>query len=73
MNTKDMISHRFKSYTGVGVGVSVGGEISDQSTSQLEGTYMRLIVTRTMMIFFLCVLQVPFFMDSLYTSPTDLL
>ena len=41
-------------------------EIEKNQTSKIENKYMRLILLRTMTIFFLCVISAPLFMDTLY-------
>ena len=35
----------------------------------IENTYTELILMRTMMIFFLCVITVPFFLTTFYYPP----
>lgn len=68
-NTKDLLQDRVKDYNGM----NLNEQEAEKQNSQLESAYMQLIVFRTMIIFFLCVLTVPFFMDTFYYSRHEML
>ena len=40
---------------------------------KLEDTYTNLIISRTMMIFFFCVITTPFFINTFYYHPHETL
>lgn len=43
------------------------------SNLKLENTYTALIIRRTMSIFFLCVVTIPFFLNTFYYPPHETL
>ena len=45
----------------------------ENSNMKLENTYTSLIIQRTMIIFFLCVISTPFFITTFYFSPDETL
>ena len=65
----EILQNRFKEYSGMN---SIEADF-DKNNSRLENNYMKLIVSRTMFIFFLCVVSTPFLMESFYTSKYDML